>query len=839
MESNEETTQGDHPQVPPAKPPDQNASKSDGVPPSENHVFNDAMSEDTSEEETPAKNGVSLPIKSASDAGGDHAGAANGRPGVIPQDNEETANNDPAETIPPGTSNQGTGKTPKSRNLDKQEAKVTRKHFDKRMGELIDATRVLAQDQHTDNLKIEAGVGVSTQISQDMMQFLADFEDKTTRTLKSFEEKVRASQKDLNEKMALMEGRLCATENSANDALALSTDVKTSLNGMAEAVTKCNRQLAAYTRVSERLEGFLRENQSPRVRHDSKRVKRTRDQSPTPEVVDLEKEGNAQTTSLEAPSPMEQETTRNGGGNNAARQNTVPPGTVLRNGSLATTIMGPNGTPILRMPGFKPPGPRAATPGIAPHDTSRNLRDGNHTATYTANDGTPTLRLPRNTRQEPNQNGNRNGTTRPNHASAAATSATTVPGLNLESQRGHHSQNNRGANQGQPEKNSGSAKQPTRVRQDQYSICPDTGHVKKVEAYKTVTYKSDKQKGRENKQHQKNLEQVMKELILFEIPIRNNNGDIMTKEQDRARITKFLRELRRYGYVFKNGDVIGSVRQWKNTRHPEHIPITITFRDEDTRFRVEEAALEGGLKGHRTPREGDEEYDRIGFIRRSLSERERKELKIRRDKRNSPEGMAFAEIKKREDNSRTDQDDWTNYDVEGDEDPIVEIPVNEYLEPVGNQSGENNNNNPIRGEASAEENLLKKMEELQNEVNRMRAEKEQTAAEANRVAGAEHARRNREVDAARRAEETENESELEFHDPIASEVLTFRGSNGQEGTGPRNVASDFFAAEPAFEYTANLNLDRPNLSKPEEGHTQTNTPSQRGGESSDSECDYA
>ena len=201
--------------------------------------------------------------------------------------------------------------------------------------------------------------------------------------------------------------------------------------------------------------------------------------------------------------------------------------------------------------------------------------------------------------------------------------------------------------------------------------------------------------------------------------------------------------------------------------------------------------------------------------------------------------MAFAEIKNKEDNSRTDQDDWTNYDVEGEEDPIIEIPVNEYLEPVGNQSGENNNNNPIRGEATAEENLLKKMEELQNEVNRMRAEKEQAAAEASRKTGAEHARRNREVDAARRAEETENESEWEFHDPIASEVLTFRGSNGQEDTGPRNVAADFFAAEPAFEYTANLNLDRPNLSKPERGHTQTNTPSQIGGGSSDSECDYA
>ena len=101
MESNKEMTRRDHPQVPPAKPPDQPSSKSDGSPPSENHVFHNAMSEDTSEEETPAKNGVSLPIKPASDAGGDHAGAADGRPGVIPQDNEGTANSDPAETIPP------------------------------------------------------------------------------------------------------------------------------------------------------------------------------------------------------------------------------------------------------------------------------------------------------------------------------------------------------------------------------------------------------------------------------------------------------------------------------------------------------------------------------------------------------------------------------------------------------------------------------------------------------------------------------------------------------------------------------------------------------------------
>ena len=97
-------------------------------------------------------------------------------------------------------------------------------------------------------------------------------------------------------------------------------DVKSSINGMAEAVTKCDRQLAVYTRVSERLEGFLRENQSPRVRQDSKRLKRTRDQSPAPEVVDLERESKAQTTTRQAPASMEQATPQNEGTHNATRQ---------------------------------------------------------------------------------------------------------------------------------------------------------------------------------------------------------------------------------------------------------------------------------------------------------------------------------------------------------------------------------------------------------------------------------------------------------------------------------------------------------------------------------------
>ena len=414
MENNEENTQGELPQVPPAKPPDQSATQlTESISESSvSEIQVQAMSEDMSEDESPTKNvpetqleainGVSPPLESASRPGGDHVGTTDGGPGVVSQDRLGATNHGSEENAPIPAPNPGTGKTLKPRNSDKPEAKVSRKHFDGRMNELINATRDLAQDQHTDNLKIVAGVGITTQIGQDMMQFMADFDEKTTCSLKVFEEKVRVSLKVLNEKVALIEGRLCATENSANDALASTTDVKTSLNGLAEAITKNNRQLAIHTRAWERLEGFLRENQSPRVRHDSKRVKRTRDQSP--EVVNLERD--TQTTPRGSLPSMERDTTQEVGGNNTTRPNTVPPGTVLRNGSLATTIMGPNGTPILRMPGSKHPGPRVATLGTAPHDTLRNPRDGNHTATYTANDGTPILRLPRTTGQEPNQNGN-------------------------------------------------------------------------------------------------------------------------------------------------------------------------------------------------------------------------------------------------------------------------------------------------------------------------------------------------------------------------------------------------------------------------------------------------
>ena len=82
------------------------------------------------------------------------------------------------------------------------------------------------------------------------------------------------------------------------------------------------------------------------------------------------------------------------------------------------------------------------------------------------------------------------------------------------------------------------------VRDDHFKLCPETGNVQRVERFKTVPTKSDKQKSRENKRHEKDLAQVMKELFYFGVPTRELNGVIMTKDQDKARVAKFLRELK-------------------------------------------------------------------------------------------------------------------------------------------------------------------------------------------------------------------------------------------------------------------------------------------------------
>ena len=124
-----------------------------------------------------------------------------------------TSDRGPGETVPNPTPDPKSGKSQKSRNLEKQAAPVghsKRSHFDKRMNELIDAIRILAGEQHTDIQKIESGVGDNTQIGQAIMQYLTELTEID-----------RGLTEILIDKMTVIEDRLAnietSVENLAND----------------------------------------------------------------------------------------------------------------------------------------------------------------------------------------------------------------------------------------------------------------------------------------------------------------------------------------------------------------------------------------------------------------------------------------------------------------------------------------------------------------------------------------------------------------------------------------------------------------------------------------------
>lgn len=268
--------------------------------------------------------------------------------------------------------------------------------------------------------------------------------------------------------------------------------------------------------------------------------------------------------------------------------------------------------------------------------------------------------------------GNQNQDRRPNQINrgqprqksyAAATSSHLPPGLHNDGTRYHHSQNNRGAPGHYPQ---AQRKTEKTVKDHVFEIDPKNGHVLKKEGYKTVPLKSEKQINRENKRHQKDLEKVLREVILFDIPTRNGR-EIASPETDTGHILRVMKELEAGGYFIRQGDIVGSVRQWRNTRHPDHIPITITFANEDITSLVLEAAQEIGLIGSRPKRPGDADNGIFGYLRKSLTERERKEIKQRREWRESKAGQAMRIIKKREEDSRMDQHDWAKIRVSDEE----------------------------------------------------------------------------------------------------------------------------------------------------------------------------
>ena len=244
MENQPSNDPGAHPQVPPAEPPDQGGQQNKEVPVVDSHVH-EIMSEDTSEDEPPmvealeeqptattTKNGVSQPTNFASKFAKGLARTAKNVPeGVTPNPKflKKKGQDLASRSVNPQ----------KSRNLEKQAAAAehAKGNADKKqINELIEAIKILAQEQYVDNQKIES-----------------------------------------------------RTEENGQLIKALTEEVK-----------KSTRSMADFARLGDRFDGFLKANQSPTVRRDSKRQKRVRDQSPQSETTDLER---GQTT---APAPAVQ-----------------------------------------------------------------------------------------------------------------------------------------------------------------------------------------------------------------------------------------------------------------------------------------------------------------------------------------------------------------------------------------------------------------------------------------------------------------------------------------------------------------------------------------------------
>ena len=119
-----------------------------------------------------------------------------------------------------------------------------------------------------------------------------------------------------------------------------------------------------------------------------------------------------------------------------------------------------------------------------------------------------------------------------------------------------------------------------------------------------------------------------------------------------------------------------TVRQVRNDRHTNEIPITVTLISKEIAEEILEAAQQFGLCGKRKWRKGDEEAGRVGFVRKSLTEKERKEIKDREKFNNSPIGKNHSELRKREENFRTDEDEWAKMIIE-DQDEDSESAVDE------------------------------------------------------------------------------------------------------------------------------------------------------------------
>jgi hypothetical protein len=246
-------------------------------------------------------------------------------------------------------------------------------------------------------------------------------------------------------------------------------------------------------------------------------------------------------------------------------------------------------------------------------------------------------------------------------------------------------------------------------------------HIETREEWVKVEHKSDGQRRRQNKRHKEDEEVTDREVILHGIPTLVD-GAPAGKKSDETRVIKILKELRKGGYIVKNGDVMSSGRQVRNNRKPGFQPITITFKEANIADEVKEAAERVGILNERKAKRDDKAKDNIGHLRRSLSEKERKKIGKRAKFYDSAEGKALKEIRKREYESTTNESEWSKVDLEDNEivdpvDPVDPMGEKETTETdkvkAAQAAQENRQREAIRKVAEAAKNMKLQLKELQ------------------------------------------------------------------------------------------------------------------------------
>ena len=108
--------------------------------------------------------------------------------------------------------------------------------------------------------------------------------------------------------------------------------------------------------------------------------------------------------------------------------------------------------------------------------------------------------------------------------------------------------------------------------------------------YPLGTEETYQQKQRRNNKWKIDQDRADTEIVVFGIKTRDENNDIHTKEYDNNQVIKLLKELKRGGFILKTGVIIHTIRQVRNDRHPDEIPITVTLATKELVVEILEAA---------------------------------------------------------------------------------------------------------------------------------------------------------------------------------------------------------------------------------------------------------